>query len=1008
MRKLRDRRRHSHKARNFAMGRFRFFPRGYLFMTVLLFFISVQWLMAPPVIFGVIAGAAMAAAPALFAGAAINWAVVGGMALLNGALAGASMLLQPKNLSAANRDRKITGTNPAAYLPIVYGRSRVGGTEVFFATGEFDYYQKVDTFGNVVATYNTMPSDYNSPPAGYRYQLITAEGQYLHKVIVLAGHQCDGIDAVYFDDYLVTWNSTTGALGMGTDSDGNQLDFTGYASLYFHNGSPTQVADAKLVAAQPALWDSTCTLSGLCYIYVVLTYNNSVFPRGVPNINVVLRGKQCYDPRTSTTAFTVNPALCLRDYLTDGMVGMNVPVAQINDPTFITAANHCDEIVSLASGGSESRYTCNGVMDTSQTPETIIGNILSAMQGYSYFSCGMFSVNAGVWRTPVTNPITESMARGPLAVQTSLSINDTFNAIQGQYIDPNYHYQSVDYPAVQSAAYQAQDGFVKWYDYTLPMTSSPTMAQRLAKMALLKTRQPTTITFQANLAAIQYAVGDIVPVTIPRYGWTNKYFEIVQFQFALDNDENGNPLLGVNLTMRETASWIYDWSTNEEQPISPLAYTNLSPVTAVLPPSNLQAYSGNAQLYIKNDGTVMSRVLLTWQPSNKATVQNGGYYNVQYKPSASATWKPTIQVTGDNSSVFIADVDDGISYDFRVQSVSVLGVQSDWAPFTNYIVLGKTAQPSSPTGFNVVVQPDGTRSFSWVNPPDLDFNGCLIGYSTNINATFAQMELLNNGTLTSSPYETNQLSSGTYSFGVVAVDTSGNQSAPVYIIGAILPNPRIAGAIAILNPDQIGWPGTLTNCHIDNNGWLEANSNVTWDSLTTWDAFNNWLAGAVTPITYVYGPYDIGIATQFTPLVSCVCLGTPTYKIQISQDGINWTGWQNINSVYSARYIKIQIQVDGPNPTLQSAQIILSGTPKTEIIANLNTATVHTSAGVFRAPLTKSYKVITSVNVMLLSVTAGWSAVVMDKNATSGPLINIYNGSNVLADCAVDIAVTGL
>ena len=92
---------------------------------------------------------------------------------------------------------------------------------------------------------------------------------------------------------------------------------------------------------------------------------------------------------------------------------------------------------------------------------------------------------------------------------------------------------------------------------------------------------------------------------------------------------------------------------------------------------------------------------------------------------------------------------------------------------------------------------------------------------------------------------------------------------------------------------------------------------------------------------------------------------------------------------------------------MQSAQLIISGNPKSETVSNLNTVTVHTSAGVFRVPLTKTYNVITSVNVMLLSVGAGWSAVVMDKNPT-GPLINVYNGSNVLSDCMVDVAITGL
>jgi len=62
---------------------------------------------------------------------------------------------------------------------------------------------------------------------------------------------------------------------------------------------------------------------------------------------VLLRGKKVYDPRDMGTRFTRNPALCVRDYIL-ASYGIGADPDEINEASFIAAANICDEFVAIA------------------------------------------------------------------------------------------------------------------------------------------------------------------------------------------------------------------------------------------------------------------------------------------------------------------------------------------------------------------------------------------------------------------------------------------------------------------------------------------------------------------------------------------------------------------------------------------------------------------------------------------------------------------------------------
>ena len=167
------------------------------------------------------------------------------------------------------------------------------------------------------------------------------KNQYLHLVIALAGHEVEEIGDIYFDDELAL-------TGAGSAAQGR---FTGYAEIYKKLGDSSQTVETNLEAATATLtngkWTSNHRLRGIAYVYIKLSWSDQVFVNGIPNVSAIVKGKKVYDPRTATTAYSANAALCLRDYLTDSTYGMGLASNEIDDTAFQVAANICDEQVEV-------------------------------------------------------------------------------------------------------------------------------------------------------------------------------------------------------------------------------------------------------------------------------------------------------------------------------------------------------------------------------------------------------------------------------------------------------------------------------------------------------------------------------------------------------------------------------------------------------------------------------------------------------------------------------------
>ena len=508
--------------------------------------------------------------------------------------------------------------------------------------------------------------------------------EFLHMIIPLAEHEVDSIGDVYLGDKLST-----------------DTKFSGLVRITKHLGTDTQAADANTVADVEE-WTDAHTLSGVAYLAVRLKWDQNVWVSGIPNITAVVRGKKAFDPRTSTTVWSDNPALCIRDYLTSPD-GFGLTSAEVDDTAVTTAANICDELVADGQGGTQKRYTLNGSVDLGDTPSSIMEGMLTSMAGALTFTQGVYRMFAGAYVTP-TVTLTESDLRGEIKVSPHLSRKDLFNGVRGVYVDPSKNWQPGDFPPVTNATYEAQDGGQQiMRDIQLPYTTDGIMAQRLAKIHLEKSRQGVTCSFPAKLTALQLAVMDTVSVTVAQLGWSAKVFRIMQWQPSQDG--------GIDLTMQEEAAGSYAWNNGDPTLVDPAPNTNLPDPFTVASPINLSVTESLYQT--TNSAGVKAKATITWE----AAQADAASYAVEYKPTADSVWLSAGTVHGGTTSMDILDVAPA-QYDFRVLATSFIGVNSAWSTITQTIT-GLSAVPSDVTGLSARVN-GSSMSVTWDRPADLD------------------------------------------------------------------------------------------------------------------------------------------------------------------------------------------------------------------------------------------------------------------------------------------------
>ena len=444
-----------------------------------------------------------------------------------------------------------------------------------------------------------------------------------------------------------------------------------YVRVKKHLGSSSQAADSDMMAEIPG-WTSAHQLKGIAYIYVRLQYNISTFSRGLPNISAVIKGKKLYDPRTGLTAWSANSALCARDYMATDY-GFNCDSTEFNDTYWNAAANICDEDVTLSTGGSQDRYTTNGVIDTAATPLDNLNALVAAMAGTVTYVQGQFRAYAGAYDATVGSIDLDKVV-GNISIQTRPPRTEVFNMVRGTYVDPFKQYMPTDFPGVTNATYVTQDGGdTISRDIALTLTNHPEASQRIAKVILEQGRQGITVGLPMNHNALQYAVWDTVTFTNAPVGWSSKVFRIKNIKTS-----GISPFI---LQLQEDTSASYDWSNGESSTRDAAPDTNLPNPFIVATTSGLTYTS---RIVTASGSVSVYNLVAQWTLHPDIFVQHGGRIEVQYKLSSEADFRPSFYVNGDLTTADILSTSVATNYDIRIRAISALGIasRSAWSTIT--------------------------------------------------------------------------------------------------------------------------------------------------------------------------------------------------------------------------------------------------------------------------------------------------------------------------------------
>jgi len=693
-------------------------------------------------------------------------------AIMAGAASAVSQVLAetPKDfdLGSQLRGQLVSSRQAAGDAMIVYGKSRVGGTIVHMET------------------------------AG-------SKNETMYMAIAMAGHEIDSVQNVYVADEKFALTPSGGIYTINYKGSTSAINFD-YAT-----GTATQSA-MELFSGTAA---SAFQFKGIATLGVKLVFDADKFPQGLPNVTAEIQGKKVYDPRDTTTAYSTNAALCIRDYLTDVDYGFAATDDEIDNDSFIAAAEICDEDVTLAEGGTEKRYTINGAFSSGEKPKEILSKMLTACGGSLAYIGGKWTLKVAEYRSPTVTLDDDDLV-GAVSVQGSQSRRDIFNAVKGTYSEPDALYQLSSFPPVTNALYTSQDNEKIWKDIQFPFTTSVASCQRLAKIDLEKSRQQISVNLSCNLKAFQLQPGDNVNLNFSRYGWSSKVFEVIDWSFSFTNSETGSTPI-VNLTLRETASGVYDWNSGDETVVDIAPNTNLPDPFTVTEPG----VATTDVLEIAAE-TVITKLVVTL--SGSASFQNR--YEVQAKISTATEWINLGQATGFIFELY--NVIDGATYNVRARAINTLGVRSEWA-LDSHGVVGKTAPPEDVTGFSINIV--GTQAYLTWNPVgDLDLSHYRIRHSRlTTGAVYSDAIDLVEKVPRPGVFAVAPAMTGTYF--IKAIDKLGNESMGVAEIVAIIEDIKGLNAIETVT-ESPSFAGSKTECHVNDEGFLVLDTAIDFDSAT--------------------------------------------------------------------------------------------------------------------------------------------------------------------------------
>ena len=434
-----------------------------------------------------------------------------------------------------------------AALPVIYGRRKVGGVRVYIGTG-----------GN--------------------------KNKYLYIALELCEGEIEAIESIYINDLLIQFDANGSVLTSRSSSFyGNKIKaqkFLGKDTGQVDGATHTY----STILAEQTEWTTSHKLKGVAYLALRIQHDKDKHG-GIPDIKCIVKGRKVYDPRNSTTAYSNNPALCLRDYLTNTRYGKGLPTSAIDDTAgragFQTAATACDDASYTVTPFFQAGYTvhlleCNARLDTNKTIFSNVKEMLQGMRGLMPYSEGKYGliIDEAYTADASTFDLTPDNITSDITVPQS-GKGKRFNRVIVNFPNPaaNWQQDSVMFPEKSTDSnsdyltFLSEDNdeeLVK--EVQCNTITSLYAARELARVICLASRRNVNaVKLTATSDALNIAVGDVVRLEHPSLGWTNLHGLDARQLMRVSNlqmQDDGE----VGLSLVEHNNSIYTFLQGSEEP----------------------------------------------------------------------------------------------------------------------------------------------------------------------------------------------------------------------------------------------------------------------------------------------------------------------------------------------------------------------------------------------------------------------------------------------------------
>lgn len=425
------------------------------------------------------------------------------------------------------------------------------------------------------ATSNKLPVIYGTAWTGgiITDLSITQDNQTLYYVLSLC--EVTGINDIpdeisfgdiYYGGKKVYFQADGNTVSKLVDESTGIEDTTvnGKINFYFYNNgseSPTNngTTSAISIMNSPGLtytWDSTKLMTNCAFVIIKLKYSVSANIRGLNQTKFQI------------TNVRTKPGDVLLDYLVNNRYGCAIPLSQINTDSLDELNTYSDELVDYDTyGGVLSqipRYRFDGVvamdrncMDNLQDMMNCCDSILKYNEIYAQWGVIVNRPDYVVAMNINDSNMTSAITISPLDISSSYNyIEVKFPNTQNQDSFDSVNY---DLAEIDPALLYPNEPVTK-LSVNLPYTNSSVRAQMIANRYLKAGREDLQLSVTIQFIGLELEAGDVVTVTSPNYGWSNKLFRLIKVTETFADDG----AINVKLTMAEFNPEVYTDSSVEE------------------------------------------------------------------------------------------------------------------------------------------------------------------------------------------------------------------------------------------------------------------------------------------------------------------------------------------------------------------------------------------------------------------------------------------------------------